>query len=159
MAEKNDDAYNFLTDPWGQAAAAAALTLVPVRKYPGWLKATLGWGGALGTVALVATPGATTKVWRKLSELSGDSDEEIPQVELTPAARGAIALAAGASWYGGWRLSVWSDTAVEKLVRRLRVPAPRLAMGAVAGWVTWSQVQQANERVAAQRVARKRTSA
>lgn len=160
MTEQKDTGYRFLTDPWGQAAAVGVLTLFPVRKYPGWLKFTLGWGGVAATTAVVATPGAATTVLRKLAEWTGDAEDlEEVSIELKPATRAGLAVATGAAWYGGWRLSVWSDTAVENLVRKLRIPAPRLALGAAAGWATWWQVKQANERIAAKRAERKRTSA
>ncbi|WP_150463204.1 hypothetical protein [Nesterenkonia ebinurensis] len=155
--QKNDAAYHFLADPWGQAAAVGVLTLFPVRKYPGWLKTTMAWGPAIGVTAMVATPGATTKVLRKLCEWAGDDPEQINEVEeIKPVTRAGMAVAAGAAMYGGWKLSVWSDTAMENLVRKLRIPAPRVAMGAAAGWATWWQVKQANERVAAQRAERQR---
>ncbi|WP_022873175.1 hypothetical protein [Nesterenkonia alba] len=153
MAENTENTYRFLNDPWAQAATVGALTLVPVRKYPGWLKTTLAWGPALGAAAMVATPGATTKALRKLSEWVGDDPEGVREVHITPGARAVAAVTAGAVMYGGWKLSLWSDTAVENVVRKLRVPAPRVTMSLAAGCATWWQVKQANERVAAQKSA------
>lgn len=146
MAHHRDHQYQFLTDPWGQAIAVGLATTVPVRKYPGWLQFTLGWGSAAGVAAMVATPGATTRVLRKLAEWSGEDPERIETVDVSVPTRAALAAAAGAATYGGWKLSVWTDTATENVVRVLRVPAPRIAMGLAAGWATWYQVTRDNQR-------------
>lgn len=138
--------YRFSEDPWGQAALVSTLTLVPARKYPTWLKNVMVWGPTVGVVAVLATPGAPTAVLRKLSALQGQNPEEIQFPEINPVARAAVAVGAGTAMYASWRLSFWSDGAAENLVRKLHVPAPRVAMALAAGAAAWWQVTSENKR-------------
>lgn len=69
--------------------------------------------------------------------------------EVRPATRAALAVSAGAAAYAGGRISFWSDTAAESLVRKMRVPAPRVAMSLAAAVSTWWTLHQDNQRAAA----------
>ncbi|NDK32350.1 hypothetical protein [Nesterenkonia haasae] len=142
--------YRLSADPWGQAALVSALTLIPARKYPAWLKRALVWGPTAGVVAIIATPGAPTSELRKLRTWQGQDPAAVQLPEITPMARTALAIGAGAAMYASWRLSFWSDTAAENVVRKLRIPAPRVAMALTAGAATWWQVTRDNRRRAGQ---------
>lgn len=62
-----ENGYSFSRDPWGQTAVVGALTLIPARKYPAWLRQTMIWVPTLSVTAMAATPGAATAVLRRLS--------------------------------------------------------------------------------------------
>lgn len=47
---------------WIQAIAGGALTLIPARKYPAWVRHTLTWGSAAGIFTLMAVPGVASKL-------------------------------------------------------------------------------------------------
>lgn len=64
-----------------QAVVVGGLSLIPARKYPGWLKQGLTWGST-GLVAAVAlTPGATSGLLKALSAKYGDAERAAQQEE------------------------------------------------------------------------------
>lgn len=142
--------YRFSKDPWGQAVAVGALTLIPARKYPAWLRQTIIWTPAVAATAIVAIPGGTTGLLRKLSRWQGQDPEEVEFPEISAVTRAAIAASFGAVVYGGGRLSFWTDNAAESLLRKMRVPAPRAAMAVISGATAWWSVDQENKQAAAQ---------
>ncbi|HLS13211.1 MAG TPA: hypothetical protein VK095_01730 [Beutenbergiaceae bacterium] len=49
----DSDGYRFFLDAWGQAIVTGAITLIPTRYYPRWLRHALIWGfPATGAVAI-----------------------------------------------------------------------------------------------------------
>lgn len=137
----------FLDDPWVQAGVTGALVLVPARKYPRWLWQGLTWGSTAAVVGVALLPGATTKLLEFSARHFGpeDQEQELSEVpEPGPVLRTAVALGAGAFMYGSWRFSLWADDAVERGLRRLRVPAPRVVMASGTGAATWYQVDRGN---------------
>lgn len=138
--------YSFSQDPWAQAALVGGLSLIPTRKYPRWLRQTIVWAPAVATTSLVAVPGAVEASRRRLSQQQGKDSEQADTSDINPAARATIALAAGAAVYGVGRISLWSDTATENLLRKMRVPAPRVALSLVAATTTWWSVDYENKQ-------------
>lgn len=141
--------HRLFTDPWVQAGLAGAAMLVPARRYPRWAWQTLTWGSTAVTVAVALVPGATTRLLEFSARHLGPEGQEQELVEVPepgPVFRATAALGAGAAMYGSWRFSHWIDGAAERGLRRLRVPAPRLAMAAGMAAVTWYQVDRENRR-------------
>lgn len=122
-------------NPWIQAAAGGAFTLIPARKHPAWLRHTLTWGSAAGMFALLAVPGAVPKLQQGLMRNksgSGQEGAEKPDVEKigrNPVARIGVAAGVGAATYGLFRFSFWLDGAAERGLHKLGVPYPRVVMG------------------------------
>lgn len=58
--------------PWVQGAAAGLLTLVPVRKYPGWLREAIMWVPAVGVTTVLVTP----RIWEAMAEAGRNAAEE-----------------------------------------------------------------------------------
>ena len=48
------------------------MTLVPVRKYPGWLRQAIMWGPAVGATAVLVTP----RIWEAMAEAGKKAAEE-----------------------------------------------------------------------------------
>lgn len=145
---------------WLQAIVGGALTLIPARKYPVWLRQTLTWVPAAGVFGVMAVPGAGASVeeWAsgrvdsgrgtadgvadgRVGAKDGDSapadlgqaderESENGATESHRLARIGTAAAAGALTYGMFRFSFWFDEAAERGLRKLRVPYPRVIMGA-----------------------------
>lgn len=132
------------------AAAQVGLSLIPLRKYPAWLRQTIIWAPAVAATAVAATPGAPTSIMRRLSKWQGEDPEEVEFPEISGAARAAIAVSLGAAAYAGGRFSFWADTAGENLLRKMRVPAPRVAWAMLGGAAAWWSVDQDNKRAAAE---------
>lgn len=83
-----------------QAAVVGGLSLIPARKYPGWLKQGLTWGST-GLVAAVAlTPGATSGLLKALSAKYGDTEQPGQQAELGQAETGESASSDSSSEAG-----------------------------------------------------------
>lgn len=131
------DGYSFSKDPRAEAVVTGAVALIPARKYPQWLRQTFIWAPTLGVTALAATPGATTAVLRTLGEWQGVEQEPGEVPSPPPAVRAALAVGAGATMYATWRFSFWFDTAAENALRKLRVPAPRVAIAVAVGAASW----------------------
>ncbi|WP_218219984.1 hypothetical protein [Nesterenkonia sp. Act20] len=127
MSAKNT-AFRFLNSPWSQPLAGGALTLIPGAKYPAWLRQTMTWGSAAAVTALVAVPGVGSAA---LKQASGR--ETVETVALSPSGRLGYAAAAGVFTYGLWRFGWWADKASEDALRRMRVPYPRVVLGAAVG--------------------------
>lgn len=147
--------------PVSQAAVVGALSLLPARRYPGWLKQGMTWGST-GLVAAVAlTPGAMSGLLKALGSKYGDTDqedsassgssaearesearEEAGRPQVSWVTRSSAALVAGGFTYGTWRFAWWADDAAERALRRMRVPAPRLVMAASAAALTYREVHR-----------------
>ncbi|WP_016995715.1 hypothetical protein [Kocuria atrinae] len=63
---------------WFQAIAGGALTLIPARKYPAWVRHTLTWGSAAGIFTLMAVPGVASKLEKATSGWAG-SEKAAPE--------------------------------------------------------------------------------
>ncbi|KNC13465.1 hypothetical protein AC792_15755 [Arthrobacter sp. RIT-PI-e] len=127
MSRKNT-ALSIATNPRSQALAGGALSLIPGRTYPGWLRHTITWGSTATVVALIAVPQFRSEV---LERTSGQKTP--PAVEMSPKARAGFAAVTGALMYGTWRFGWWFDEAAEQALRRMRVPFPRVVLGAAVG--------------------------
>lgn len=62
----------WVENPWVQGTAAGLMTLVPVRKYPGWLRQAIMWGPAVGATAVLVTP----RIWEAMAEAGKKAAEE-----------------------------------------------------------------------------------
>ena len=121
-----------------QAVVVGGISLIPARKYPGWLKQGLTWGST-GLVAAVAlSPGAASGLLKALGTQDGDADH--PQVSWM--SRSAAAVVVGGLTYGTWRFAWWADEAAERALRRLCVPAPRVIMAVGAGALTYREARR-----------------
>lgn len=147
-------ATKFMNDPFSQAIVTGALTLIPVRNYPTWLRRGLIWAptvaGGLGAVVFAANP----RLQRKLSAKAAIAEQFNPATRKTlhpqeppasirsKAPRGTVSLIATGTAVGAG-LSVvmaagfWADDKVERGLRRLKIPFPRAVMGAATGVFTW----------------------
>ncbi|MBE1515518.1 hypothetical protein [Nesterenkonia halotolerans] len=141
--------------PWVQGIGTTLGTLVPARSYPAWLRQTMMWVPAVGLGALVSSP----TVWRSLAE-SAQAQPDSPGAEAADSARNESAeqlldtsaadrsrrrpftrwlgragggIAVGALVYGNMRMGFWLDGAIERGLRRVHVPAPRVVMALAAG--------------------------
>lgn len=122
-----------LNSPWSQAIAGGALTLIPGRKYPTWLRHTLTLGSTAAVVALIAVPGLSSKALKNAA-----GQERVETVEMTPRVRAGCATVVGASMYGMWRFGWWFDEASEQALRKLQVPFPRVVLGLAVGALYYS---------------------
>ncbi|MGJ9406278.1 hypothetical protein ACHABQ_08150 [Nesterenkonia aurantiaca] len=147
------------------------LTLVPVRRYPEWLRQAAMWLPAAGATAVLVTP----RVWEAMAEAGArlpeevESEHEWEQSEPEPVAEEqpreghkppptvrrkvalwSIGVAAGASVYGYMRFSLWADGAIEDKLRELGVARPRMVMavlGGLVGGATGGTPEQPRPRV------------
>lgn len=160
------EASRFVTGPWGQAVLVAALTLIPVRNYPRWVRRTLIWGppvvGAIGFGYVAADPESLPQVSEERKSAEGATEERTESDEVTePDAQGppktgsgvsslsplarAIVFATGGAVVGtlgsgAMAVGFWADEKAERGLRKLKVPLPRVMMGCVVGALTWWQV-------------------
>lgn len=161
---------SFLTDPWSQAVLTGALTLIPARSYPVWLRRGIIWGPAVIGAVLPAYVAASPEAHRKFTEQmsragldraeldraeldsarqadSGRSPQPEQQNRLRGVAVAAVAGGAiGAVLTAAMIVAFWGDEKAEQGLRRLRVPFPRAVMGAAAGAAAWWTVVRENER-------------
>lgn len=63
---------------WIQAIVGGALTLIPARKYPAWVRHTLTWGSAAGIFTLMAVPGVASKLQELTTGKTG-SEKAAPE--------------------------------------------------------------------------------
>ena len=127
MSQKNF-AVNIMESRWSTAVAGAILTLIPARKCPAWLQHTVTWGSTAAMVALIASPRRASRVH---TDTAGEETNE--RVELSSRARIGYAAVAGMVMYGSWKFAWWFDAAAERTLRKLRVPFPRVVLGAAVG--------------------------
>lgn len=139
-----------LTDPWTQGVLSGAMTLIPARKYPGWLRQGLIWGptvlGSAGGTYLALNPGARRKLMAKLADTgqtipidsghhqNGDRNSTDTARRLSIIGAGSAAGAASSLVMG---FGFWADEAIDRGLRRMRVPFPRVVMGVTVGALTW----------------------
>jgi hypothetical protein len=153
----------FLNDPWSQGVLTGALTLIPPRNYPQWIRQTLIWGtpvaGGVGAAYLANNP----RLRRKLSAKAALAQHADPstRTSLRPqeppvnflaknyrstASMVLIGTALGAAASLGTVAGFWVDEKIEQGLRRLNVPLPRVVMAATAGAVTWWTLKQDQDR-------------
>lgn len=152
---------NILTAPLPQAVLTGALTLIPARNYPTWLRKSLVWGptvvGVAGAVCFAAKPDVRAKLAERLpsAERSASGARKIEanaarSVVPTPVRKTATLIVTGGGV--GAIVSVltaggfWADEKIERALRRINVPFPRVVMGAVAGLAAWYQAKQDDAR-------------
>ena len=140
------------THPWTQAILTGAITVIPARNYPRLLRQSLIWTppiiGSAAAGYLNLNRRARHKLLGRLAASQSVSTQEQPTArndmltgQQSRAPRNIQAAIAGA--LGGAVISVgmavgfWADEQLERGLRRLKVPAPRLVMAVTAGAVTW----------------------
>ena len=148
---------NVFTGPMAQAVLTGALTLIPARNYPNWLRKSLVWGptvvGVAGATYFAAKPEARTKVAERSpsAEQSASSAQSVQSsepgsTESSTVRRATTMITAGGAV--GATLSLvmaggfWADEKIERGLRRIKIPLPRVVMGAAAGVATWYQAKQ-----------------
>lgn len=153
--------YNLYRDPWGEAAISGLVALVPVRKYPRWLRRALVLGPVLVSAAgmsyVVTHPGNSKRFAQRISGTKAEPPESVVQdneaaSEVGSINGGALAMkgaAMGAVLGGGIGAGTWlglrADEWIEGQLRRLRVPYPRIVMGLGAAAVAWWIVDRDNK--------------
>lgn len=58
-----------------QAAVVGGLSLIPARKYPGWIRQGLTWGSTGLVMAVALSPGATSGLLKALGAKYGDAEQ------------------------------------------------------------------------------------
>lgn len=128
---------------WVPTIGAASLAAAP-EVWSRWIKesaqgsSSLGEQPPEGAAAREASPaehiGVGERDLHRVRQHAIDAAEAAPELTV---ARGASRLAAaavvGGMAYGAGKLSLWADGALEDALRRLHVPAPRLALAVTAG--------------------------
>lgn len=154
-AETDSSFFDLVRSPWAQGVLTGALTLIPARNYPRWLRLSLIWAptivGAGGLALLAANPDAQRRfaVDVGADQQRGEEPEEntvqqadaptILKVAGAGAAGGAVASAAMA-------VSFWADEKLERGLRQLKAPFPRVVMGVMVGAATGRWVIAENKR-------------
>lgn len=149
-----------MNDPVAQGLLTGALTLIPARNYPTWLRRGLIWAtpiaGGAGAGYLVMSPKTRRKIAAKravaqYSSSTHDDSKGHPRSLRPPEppaafrtkgpSRTAALIAAGTAAGGAVSLvtaaSFWADEKIDQGLRRMNVPFPRAVMGLAAGGVTW----------------------
>src|SRR5690625_2436645 len=158
---------NFMMNPWAQAIMTGAVTLAPMRNYPGWLRQSMLWGPLLGGVIAGGYIGANPDRQRELNEFFAKfnangsaepqpaeqtSPSESSERSWTPLRAAAAGGTFGAVMSGATALGFWADEKIERGLRRMKVPMPRLVMAVAVGGMNWWQGQhEAKNRSAAPR--------
>lgn len=163
MQQNNTSAANarlvsFLNSPISQATVTGALSLIPGRKYPTWLRRSLIWAptvvglaGAAGVFFGVTNPEAGSR-FAEPRKNTGRADLDYLPTHLSDgqqAGRTATkaSVIAGIGLFASLTTAAgfWADEKIEQGLRRFNVPFPRAAMGIAAGALTWWQAKQ-NDR-------------
>lgn len=155
---------DFMNDPLAQGLMTGALTLIPVRNYPTWIRRGLIWAppiaGGAGAAYLMMSPKTRRKIAAKVAvaQYSSSARESLRPPE-PPAAfrtkgpsRTAALIAAGTAVGGAVSLvtavSFWADEKIDQGLRRINVPFPRAVMSLAAGGVTWWSLQRDQDAAA-----------
>lgn len=142
-AETDSPAFDILSSRWAQGVLTGALTLIPARSYPRWLRLSIIWA----PTAIAASGGAyfagNPEQVQKLTKQAAGRWRSAAVVLLPAAAVGTVASGAMAAAF-------WADGKLDRGLRRMRIPFPRAVMGAAAGTATWWMVTKENERERAQ---------
>lgn len=144
---------SLLNHPISQATVTGALTLIPTRKYPTWLRHSLIWGPAVaclaGSVYLIANPKTGSKTTEPRKNTGRADQDYLPSARLSGGRRARHAVTMVALGGGiGTLISLttaagfWADEKIEQSLGRLNVPFPRAIMGIAAGALTWCQAKQ-----------------
>lgn len=153
MSAGNTRLASFLNNPIAQATVTGALTLIPARTYPTWLRRGLIWApvvvGFAGATYFVANPKTGLKS-RDPRQNTGRADlDYLPATPVSDgqrARRSATIIAVGGGIGAVVSLTTaagfWADEKIEQGLRRFKVPFPRAVMGAAAGAITWGQTKQ-----------------
>ena len=156
--------YRFSRDPWGQAVVSGALSIIPARNYPRWLRRGIIVAPAIALPAFSAWAATSPSAQQKIaawaggdsSSVGGAADTEPVAPEgpaeaesatraLTPVSFGAllaVTVPLGAVTSAMMAAGFWADEKIEAGLRQLKVPFPRLVMGWGAGALTWWMVKQ-----------------
>ena len=150
-----------LQNPWTQAILTGALTLIPVRAYPRWVRRCLLWtpplvGGIAGSYLSVNPAargnflkGTGTSQPESVAEQSAQQRQsQSDQQVRAPNALGIIAVgvSTGAALFAVTAAVFWADEKLERGLRRLKVPYPRIVMAIGAGAITWLQETKEQQR-------------
>ncbi len=158
---------DFMTDPLSQGVLTGALTLIPARNYPTWLRCSLIWAptliGSAGAGYLVTNP----KIRRKLSAKVAVAEhttstprslhpQEPPTAFRTKGFSRTVALIAAGTGVGGvvslaLAAGFWADEKIDTGLRQVNVPFPRVVMGIATGAVTWWQLKHDQDAAVRQR--------
>lgn len=145
---RTPDAYRFSRDPWGQAVVSGALSIIPARNYPRWLRRGIIAAPAIALPAFSAWVATSSTAQDKISAWSGGekpAEAEPATRPLTPVSLGkllAITVPLGAVTSAMMAAGFWADEKIEAGLRHLKVPFPRLVMGWGAGALTWWTVKK-----------------
>ena len=135
---------------WPQALIAGTVTLIPVRKYPRWLRRTLIWGpvavATAGATALATNPKVLEKIQQRLPREDNRSAPQEPSLPRRPAALVATGVSVGAVMSLSTAVGFWADEKIERGLRRLHLPYPRVIMALGAGAAAWWQERQAQHK-------------
>lgn len=155
MSAVNTRLATFLNNPIAQATVTGALTLIPARKYPTWLRRGLIWApvvvGFAGAAYFVANPKTGLKPTDPHQNTGRADLDYLPATPLSDGQRvgrsatmiavgGGIGAVASLTTAAGF----WADEKIEQGLRRFKVPFPRAVMGVAAGVITWGQTKQTN---------------
>lgn len=156
---------DFLNDPLTQGLLTGALTLIPARNYPTWLRRGLIWAppiaGGAGAAYLVMSPKTRRKIAAKIAvaQYSSSSHESLrpPEPPATFRTKGAsrtTAIVAAGTAVGGvvslvTAASFWADEKIDQGLRRINVPFPRAVMSIAAGGVTWWSLKREQDTTSA----------
>lgn len=148
---------DFMKDPFAQAILTGALTLIPARNYPSWLRNGLIWGppaaGVAGGVYLATNRSARRKLATKIAvaeQPASISQTLRPQEPPAPLRwkgknRTASLMITGCALGGAASLAIiagfWADEMIDRGLRRLNIPLPRVVMGVATGAFTWWQLK------------------
>lgn len=140
-----------LTAPLTQATVTGLLTLIPARNYPQWLRRAIIWAPGV----MVSAGMATMAAYPQSAQQSSQATESAPpgglrSVALTTVASVPIGVVLSASMAAAF----WADEALERGLRRMRVPFPRAVLGAAAGAATWWSATRADQQHARQDTSR-----
>ena len=145
----------FLGAPLRQGVVTGLFTLIPVRDYPLWLRRSIVWGPLVLTGVGAAYLGANPQKTEALGETVVEpTTESKPLADLRGIARVlAPGLAIGAVMSGTMATAIWADEKIDRGLRRIGVPLPRLVMGLAVGTITGWSVAEENRRDRSQEVA------
>lgn len=155
----NSEFSAFLGAPLGQGVVTGLFTLIPVRDYPMWLRRSIVWGplviAAVGAAYLGANPQRAETLDEKVVEPTAESK---PSGGLRGIAKALVpGLSVGTIMSGSMATAIWADEKIDRGLRRIGVPLPRLVMGLAVGAITWWSVAEENQRDRSQEVAKPST--
>ena len=145
-AETDSPAFDILSSRWAQGVLTGALTLIPARSYPRWLRLSIIWA----PTAIAASGGAyfagnPEQVQKLTKQAAGAEPLREPEPTAQPEHTAEPEFAAQPESVGRWR-----SAAVVLLPAAAVGTVASGAMAAAAGAATWWMVTKENERERAQ---------